>query len=64
MLAIRPGLWVVSGDFNMIYRNKDKSNDNLHPGLIGRFRHFLNACELKELFDATGGPTSMLLPLW
>jgi exonuclease III len=33
----RPGLWLVCGDFNMIYRAKDKSNDRLDRWQMGPF---------------------------
>lgn len=28
-----PGLWMVCGDFNLIYQAEDKNNDRLHRGL-------------------------------
>lgn len=31
----RPGPWVVCGDFNKLYRDEDKSNDNLHRCMMG-----------------------------
>jgi hypothetical protein len=34
----------------MIYCDEDKSNDNLHRRMMGRFRRFLNECELKEIY--------------
>jgi exonuclease III len=45
-----PGPWVLCGDFNMIYRDEDKNNDNLHRRMMGRFRRFLNDCALKEIY--------------
>jgi hypothetical protein len=44
------GPWVLCGDFNMIYRDEDKNNDNLHRRMMARFRRFLNDCELKEIY--------------
>jgi exonuclease III len=43
------GPWLVTGDFNMIYRAQDKSNDRLDRRLMGQFWHFLNDMALKEL---------------
>jgi endonuclease/exonuclease/phosphatase family metal-dependent hydrolase len=31
----RQGPWVVCGDFNLIYRSEDKSNDNLNRRMMG-----------------------------
>jgi hypothetical protein len=36
------------GDFNMIYKARDKNNHNLNLRLMSRFRR-LDSCELKEL---------------
>jgi hypothetical protein len=41
--------WALCGDFNMIYRDEDKNNGNLNRRMMGRFRRFLNDCELKEI---------------
>ena len=43
------GPWVLCGDFNMIYRAEDKSNDRLDRRCMRRFRAFINAAELEEL---------------
>jgi endonuclease/exonuclease/phosphatase family metal-dependent hydrolase len=45
--AAHAGPWVLCGDFNMIYRDEDKNNDNLHHRMMAHFRRFLNECELK-----------------
>jgi hypothetical protein len=39
---IRPGPWLLAGDFNMIYKAGDKNNDRVHMRQMGQFRHFLN----------------------
>jgi hypothetical protein len=44
------GPWALCGDFNMIYRAEDKNNGNLNRRMMGRFRRFLNDCELKEIY--------------
>jgi hypothetical protein len=38
----------VLGDFNLIYKARDKNNLNLNRQLMGKFRHALNDCELFE----------------
>jgi endonuclease/exonuclease/phosphatase family metal-dependent hydrolase len=39
--AAHAGPWVLCGDFNMIYRDEDKNNDNLHHRMMAHFRRFL-----------------------
>jgi hypothetical protein len=34
----------------LIYWAADKNNDNLNRRMLGRFRRFLNDCELKEIY--------------
>lgn len=41
--------WLVLGDFNLIYRARDKSNQNLNLRRMRQFRAALNFCELKEI---------------
>ena len=48
--STRPGPWALCGDFNLIYRDEDKNNANLDRRMMGRFRRFLNVCELKEVY--------------
>lgn len=43
------GPWVIGGDFNMIYSDEDKNNDNLNRAMMGRFRRFVNDKDLKEI---------------
>jgi exonuclease III len=47
---LRPEPWLLCGDFNMIYKDEDKNNDNLHRHMMGRFRRFINDCVLKEVY--------------
>ena len=41
--------WLVNGDFNQIYRARDKNRANVDRNRLIRFRNTLNACELKEI---------------
>lgn len=41
--------WIILGDFNLIYRARDKNNQNLNLCLMRRFRRVLNHCGLKEI---------------
>jgi endonuclease/exonuclease/phosphatase family metal-dependent hydrolase len=41
--------WLMVGDFNMIYKEQDKSNGRLNMRLMTRFRRTLNHLEVKEL---------------
>ena len=43
------GPWMVAGDFNLIYKDKDKNNSNLNRAMMGRFRKLINDLALKEL---------------
>jgi exonuclease III len=44
-----PGPWILMGDFNLIYRDEDKSSGNFNRQLMERFRRFINDLGLKEL---------------
>jgi hypothetical protein len=46
---IRLGPWMLIGDFNLIYRAKDKNNTRLNQRLMGQFRRFLNKVNLQEV---------------
>jgi exonuclease III len=46
--------WLILGDFNLIYQACDKNNGNLNLRLMGKFRHALKSCELKEIKCTTG----------
>lgn len=46
--AVCPGPWVITGDFNLIYRAADKNNSNIDRAMMGRFRRTLNNLCLKE----------------
>jgi hypothetical protein len=41
------GPWLIAGDFNLIYKEEDKSNGNLDRAMIGRFRRWLNDMALQ-----------------
>ena len=41
--------WLVLGDFNLIYRARDKNNTNLNLRRMRQFRTTLNRCRLKEI---------------
>ena len=41
--------WIVTDDFNQVYRARDKNRTNIDRSRIVRFRNALNACELKEI---------------
>lgn len=49
---IRPGPedgWLILGDFNMIYRARDKNNSNVNLARMRRFRSTIDQCELHEI---------------
>lgn len=46
-------MWLVSGDFNQIYRVRDKNRANVDRSCIDRFRNALNTCELKKSTSKT-----------
>lgn len=35
-------MWMISCDFNIIYRADDKNNGRLHRRMMGRFRRLIN----------------------
>lgn len=41
--------WLATGDFNQIYRARDKNKRSVNRGRINRFRATLQNCELKEI---------------
>lgn len=41
--------WLVTGDFNQVYRARDKNRTNVDRSRLVRFRNTLNSCELKEI---------------
>ena len=41
--------WLVNGDFNQIYRARDKNRANVDRSRLVRFLNALNTCELKEI---------------
>jgi endonuclease/exonuclease/phosphatase family metal-dependent hydrolase len=46
---VRTGPWLLNGDFNMIYRTCNKSNNHLNRRLMGQFRRFLEEAAMKEI---------------
>jgi hypothetical protein len=45
-----PGPWMICGDFNLIYRDEDKNNNNVNRRLMGKFRRCINDLALKEIY--------------
>ena len=43
------GPWTIARDYNLIYREEDKSNDNFNRAMMGRFRRLINDLGLKEI---------------
>jgi len=43
------GPWLVAGDFNLIYKDEDKNNNNLNRAMMGRFRRWVNDMAVTEL---------------
>ena len=41
--------WLVTGDFNQVYRARDKNHTNVDRTRLVRFRNTLNSCELNEI---------------
>lgn len=41
--------WLITGDFNLIYKAEDKNNNRLNRRLMGGFKQALEHLELKEL---------------
>jgi endonuclease/exonuclease/phosphatase family metal-dependent hydrolase len=46
---VRTGPRLLNGDFNMIYRTCNKSNNRLNRRLMGQFRRFLEEAAMKEI---------------
>jgi hypothetical protein len=52
LVAVRascPAAWLLCGDFNMIYKEADKSNGRLDHRGMRRFRAFINRVAIDEL---------------
>ena len=47
---LHAGPWLIAGDFNLIARQEDKSNDLINRRMLARFRSRLNRLEMKELY--------------
>lgn len=41
--------WLLTGDFNMIYKVEDKNNSSINRRLMGMFRQTIQELELTEL---------------
>jgi exonuclease III len=41
--------WIVNGDFNQIFRARDKNKGSINRRRLNRFRDTLQACELNEI---------------
>lgn len=41
--------WFLAGDFNLIYQDEDKNNENLNRAMMGRFCRLLDDTEIKEI---------------
>jgi exonuclease III len=41
--------WLVAGDFNLIYKDEDKNNNNLNRAIMGRFGRWVNDMAVTEL---------------
>jgi hypothetical protein len=42
-------LWLLIGDFNLIYKEQDKNNSRINRRLMLRFRRALNHLEVKDI---------------
>jgi hypothetical protein len=47
--SLQSNPWLLTGDFNLIYRVEDKNNTSLDHQLMGQFWRFLNESILKEI---------------
>jgi exonuclease III len=43
------GPWMLAGDFNLIYKDSDKNNNNFNRAMTGRFRRLIEDMALKEI---------------
>ena len=41
--------WLLTGDFNVIYEARDKSNSNFNMRIMGRFRAAIDMAYLREI---------------
>jgi endonuclease/exonuclease/phosphatase family metal-dependent hydrolase len=61
---VRTGPRLLNGDFNMIYRTCNKSNNRLNRRLMGQFRRFLEEAAMKEIhLKATSSHGAMSEPI-
>jgi hypothetical protein len=40
---------MVAGDFNLIYKDEDKNNNNLNHAMMGKFKRWINDFTMEEL---------------
>lgn len=43
------GQWLIGGDFNLIYKDEGKNNNNLNHAMMGRFRKLINDLSIHEI---------------
>jgi endonuclease/exonuclease/phosphatase family metal-dependent hydrolase len=43
------GIWLILGDFNLIYQAEDKTNTNLNHRFMGAFKAVIDDLSLKEI---------------
>jgi endonuclease/exonuclease/phosphatase family metal-dependent hydrolase len=43
------GPWMLAGDFNLIYKDSDRNNNNYNRAMMGRFRRLIEDMTLKEI---------------
>ena len=52
LLSLKPAaniMWLALGDFNQIFRARDKSNTDINRRRMNKFRATLNSCDLKAI---------------
>jgi hypothetical protein len=43
------GPWMLTGDFNLIYKSEDRNHSNYNRAMMGRFRRIIDDLALKEI---------------
>jgi hypothetical protein len=43
------GPWMLAGDFNLIYKDSNRNNNNFNRAMMGRFRRLIEDMALKEI---------------
>jgi hypothetical protein len=44
-----PGPWMLAGDFNLIYKDSDRNNNNFNKAMMGSFRRLIEDMALNEI---------------